>query len=179
MDDEAGFREFVHTRGRALTRTAYVLTGDQHLAEDLLQNVLAKVARRWDRIYTRGSPETYVRTALYREYVSWLRLRRSSEVPTADLPDVSTADFSDQTTLRLSLERAMARLSRRQRAVITLRFYDELTEAQAAGQLGCSVGTVKSQTHHALRRLRQLAPDLADLLTEERATLVSRQEGAR
>lgn len=175
MEEYEEFREFVHARGHALTRTAYLLTGDQHLAEDLLQNVLGRVARRWDRITSRGTPEKYIRTALIREYVSWRRLRRNSELPIEKMPDLPTGDFTEHTTLRISLERALARLSRRQRAVITLRFYEDRTENETAKLLGCSVGTVKSQTHHALRRLRTLAPELVELLTEERVASTSQK----
>lgn len=179
MEEHREFREFVHARERSLTRTAYLLTGDQHLAEDLLQNVLGRMARRWDRIASRGSAESYVRTALYREYVSWRRLRRNAELPVETLPEQSAGDFTDQITLRVALERAMARLTRRQRAVLTLRFYEDMSENETADVLGCSVGTVKSQTHHALGRLRMLAPDLADLLTEPSLTSISGREGAR
>jgi RNA polymerase sigma-70 factor (sigma-E family) len=166
VDRYEGFREFVAARGQALTRAAYLLTGDQHLAEDLLQNVLSRIAGRWERLQAKGSPEAYIRTSLYREYVSWLRRKPNSEIPTDVLPEpASSTDFADLTTLRLSLEHALGKLTRRQRAVIVLRFYEDLSEADTARILGCSVGTIKSQTHRALARLRAVAPELATLVT--------------
>jgi RNA polymerase sigma-70 factor (sigma-E family) len=166
VDRYEGFREFVAARGQALTRAAYLLTGDQHLAEDLLQNVLSRIAGRWERLQAKGSPEAYIRTSLYREYVSWLRRKPNSEIPTDVLPEpASSTDFADLTTLRLSLERALGKLTRQQRAVIVLRFYEDLSEAETARILGCSVGTIKSQTHRALARLRAVAPELATLVT--------------
>jgi RNA polymerase sigma-70 factor (sigma-E family) len=169
VDRYEGFREFVAARGQALTRAAYLLTGDQHLAEDLLQNVLSRVAGRWERLRAKGSPEAYIRTSLYREYVSWLRRKPNSEIPTDVLPEPASssasADFADLTTLRLSLERALGKLTRQQRAVIVLRFYEDLSEADTARILGCTVGTIKSQTHRSLARLRAVAPELATLIT--------------
>jgi RNA polymerase sigma-70 factor (sigma-E family) len=179
VDRYEGFREFVAARGQALTRAAYLLTGDQQLAEDLLQNVLSRVAGRWERLLAKGSPEAYIRTSLYREYVSWLRRRPNSEIPTDVLPEpassATTTDFADLTTLRLSLERALGKLTRKQRAVIVLRFYEDLSEADAARVMGCSVGTIKSQTHRGLARLRAVAPDLATLMTDAEPQRVAAQ----
>lgn len=169
MDRHDGFRDFVVARGPALMRTAYLLTGEAHLAEDLLQSVLGKVAARWPRIQRDGRPEAYVRTALYREYVSWRRRRSFAELPAAYPPEPpADADFADGAARRVALERALARLTPRQRAVIVLRFYEDHSEAATARLLGCAVGTVKSQTAYALGRLRKLAPDLADLFTDTR-----------
>lgn len=162
------FRDFVRSRSPALIRTAYLLTGDQHLAEDLLQNVLIRVARRWATIAVGGhdAVEAYVRKGVYREYLSWRRIRRNAEVPADQLPEVGRADQSDRIALRLTLRRALLRLPRRQRAVIALRFFEDLSEADTAELLGCSVGTVKSQSSRALRRLRELVPELAELLVD-------------
>src|SRR5690606_5550879 len=100
-----------------------------------------------------------------REYVSWRRLRRNGEIPSGDVPDRADHDeHADRTTLRLLLERALARLTRKQRAVIVLRFLDDLTEAKTAEVLGCGVGTVKRQTHDGIRRLRRVAPELEAVL---------------
>jgi RNA polymerase sigma-70 factor (sigma-E family) len=176
VDRYEGFREFVAARGKALTRAAYLLTGDQHLAEDLLQNVLSRVVSRWDRLLVKGNPESYIRTSLYREYVSWLRRKRNSEIPTEVLPEAVTAtDFADLSTLRLSLERALDKLTRQQRAVIVLRFYEDLSEADAARILGCSVGTIKSQTHRALARLRVVAPELSAIAADDEPHVAAAQ----
>ncbi|WP_155336961.1 SigE family RNA polymerase sigma factor [Acrocarpospora corrugata] len=177
MDGYEGFREFVLARGPALMGTAYLLTGERHLAEDLLQIVLSRLAARWQRIERDGNPEAYARTALYRESVSWWRVRRNREVAVAEIADATgTDDFTHASVRRLVLQRAMARLTPRQRAVLVLRFYEDLGEAETARLLGCSAGTVKSQTHHALRRLRSIAPELAELLAE---TDSARSGGAR
>jgi RNA polymerase sigma-70 factor (sigma-E family) len=140
--DHTGFRDFVLARQQALMRTAYLLTGDPHLAEDLLQSVLIKVAGKWGRIGKDGNPEAYTRKALVNQYISWRR-RHRPEVLSARPPD--RAEAHDDTALdRIVLRQALARLAPKQRAVIVLRFWEDLTEAQTAELLGCSVGTTKS-----------------------------------
>lgn len=169
MDDYDDFRRFVHRHLDRLSRTAYLLSGNHAEAEDLLQLTLIKVARRWDRIVAAGRPEAYVRTVLYHEHVGMWRRRRWLEQPVAVLPDrAATVDSSDSTVRRLVLRQALSRLTGRQRAVLLLRYFEDLSEVDTASALGCSVGTVKSQTSHALKRLRQLAPELSDLLSEEK-----------
>ncbi|MBB4912982.1 SigE family RNA polymerase sigma factor [Streptosporangium saharense] len=159
MDRHDGFREFVLARQQALTRTAYLLTGDAHLAEDLLQSTLVNVAKQWPRLSVDGNPEAYTRRALMNQYISWRRrLRR--EWPSASPPEHGVS-HDEETLDRIVLRQVLARLTRKQRAVLVLRFWEDLTEAQTAEALGCSVGTVKSQTHRALARLRALAPELA------------------
>ncbi|SEM33371.1 SigE family RNA polymerase sigma factor [Nonomuraea pusilla] len=160
MTGHDGFREFVLARQQALMRTAYLLTGDAHLAEDLLQSVLVNVARHWPKLARDGNPEAYTRKALVNQYVSWRR-RPRHELPSADPPERSVS-YDEAALDRIVLRRALDRLTRKQRAVIVLRFWEDLTEAQTAAALGCSVGTVKSQTHHALARLRALAPELME-----------------
>ncbi|WP_433221447.1 SigE family RNA polymerase sigma factor [Microtetraspora malaysiensis] len=165
MDRHDDFREFVLARQQALMRTAYLLMGDAHLAEDLLQNVLTKVVGHWSKLSRDGNPEAYTRKALVNEYISWRR-RSRRELPSADPPEHGTSH--DNATLdRIVLRQALAKLTRKQRAVIVLRFWEDLTEAQTADTLGCSIGNVKSQTHHALARLRALAPELAELRIPE------------
>ena len=161
---QAGFEAFVAARSAALGRTAVLLAGDRHLAQDLLQDALAKVASRWDRVVAAGDPEPYVRRVLYTCAVDGHRRRRLREVLTGDLPDVRADDASGAADRRLVLQAALARLSPRQRAVLVLRFYDDATEVQAAAVLGCSVSTVKSTARDALARLRALAPELDDLV---------------
>ena len=159
---EQHFREFVHARTPALSRTAYLLTGDAHLAEDLVQTALFKAAKAWHRID--GDPEPYVRRILYTQNVSWWRSRRVKETALGsyDAAEATTAD-SD---LRLVLEQALARLTARQRTVLVLRYFEDLTEVQAGHALGIGSGTVKSIARQALARLRTLAPELAELLRE-------------
>jgi RNA polymerase sigma-70 factor (sigma-E family) len=161
-----GFREFVLARSAALTRTAYLLAGDHGLAEDLLQAALAKTAMRWPAVARGGDPEAYIRRVLYHEFVSgWRRRkRRPAELLTGALPErPHGGDESDHTLARLALGAALARLTNAQRAVLVLRFYEDRSEAETAELLGVSAGTVKSQTHRALARLRQLAPELGEL----------------
>jgi RNA polymerase sigma-70 factor (sigma-E family) len=152
---EATFDEFVAARSRALLRTAYLLTHDHALAEDLLQTALTKAWFAWRRLD--GNPEPYVRRILVNTYASWWRRKWNGEHPTDELPERAADDADAEPT---DLWTAMARLPRRQRAVVVLRYFEDLTEAQTAEVLGCSVGTVKSQTSKALAKLR-IDPALA------------------
>jgi RNA polymerase sigma-70 factor (sigma-E family) len=163
VDRYAGFREFVEARSPALSRTAYLLTGDHDRGADLLQSALAKLLGKWRRVQAGGNPEGYVRRILYTEFVSGWRRQRLVELPSERLPERPSADSNEHTALRLSLEAALAALTPKQRAVIVLRFYEDRSIEEAAALLGCSAGTVKSQTNYALGRLRQLLPDLAEL----------------
>jgi RNA polymerase sigma-70 factor (sigma-E family) len=159
------FEAFVRERSAALARTAYLLTGDRHLAEDLLQDTLARVAERWRVIVRGGDPEPYVRRMLYTRAIDGWRYRRRREAVTArpEQPELqSPGDGAEAIARRLVLRDALARLTPRQRAVLVLRFYEDHSEARTADLLGCSVNTVKSQTRHALSRLRALAPHLAE-----------------
>ncbi|GHJ58448.1 RNA polymerase sigma24 factor [Nocardioides sp. OK12] len=168
---DVDFESFVRARTRALSRTAYLLTGDAHLAEDLVQTALFKAARAWPRIS--GDPEPYVRRILYTQNISWWRSRRHlSEQPLGGY-DAPAADRSDP-ALRLSLEGALARLTTRQRTVLVLRYFEDLTEVQTAAALGIRPGTAKSLTRQALARLRTLAPELAELVGRPVAEEASR-----
>lgn len=155
-DDD--FRDFVRARGPALSRTAYLLTGDHHLAQDLLQSALAKTYQHWPRVRD-GDPEAYVRRALHNTYVSWWR--RQPPPPVAE-SSPTTIDSTDATLRRITVLNALRALTPRQRAVIVLRYFEDLTEAQAAEVLGVTVGTVKRLHFDALARLRSLAPHLID-----------------
>lgn len=159
MTDRSGFDSFVHARGAALARTAYLLTGDHHLAEDLVQATLVQAAKHWERIHT--SPEAYVRRAMYHQNISWWRRRKLAESPLGSHD--SPVPASDP-TLRLTLEQALRRLTPRQRTVLVLRYFEDLTEVQTAAELGISSGAVKSMSRQALQRLRVVAPELADLV---------------
>lgn len=145
-----------------LLRAAYLLTGNQHTAEDLVQIALERTAMSWRRIAT--SPDSYARQTLYRSHVSTWRRKRIREVLHASPPEAADRDDSSTTDLRVTLQGALLRLSTGQRAVLVLRFYADLSEVDAAAVLGCSVGTVKSQTHKAMAALRRTSPELANLV---------------
>lgn len=154
-EEPAGFREYVVARHRALLKTAWLMTGDWQTAEDLVQSSLAKLWPKWDRVRDTGDPDGYVRRILVNTYATWWRLRWRSERPLATLPDqADTVDGYVTVDLRDALERLLHTLSRRQRAVIVLRYYEDLSETQTAEMLGCSVGTVKSTAARALVKLR-------------------------
>jgi RNA polymerase sigma-70 factor (sigma-E family) len=153
------FEDFVVACSGRLLRTAYLLTRDPALAEDLLQTALVKAWGAWDRLD--GAPEAYVRRIVANTYATWWRRKWHGEHPSDDLPepDGAMAPAPDD---RHDLWVALGRLPRRQRAVIVLRYFDDLSEVATAEALGCSVGTVKSQTSKALARLRvdpALTPD--------------------
>ncbi|GAA0449889.1 DNA-directed RNA polymerase sigma-70 factor [Actinoplanes capillaceus] len=169
-DRYPGFRDFVSARGPALSRAAYLLTGDHHAAEDLVQSALARVLRHWRKVRD-GDPESYVRRTMYHLQMSWWRRRRVPERLAAVPPDRGGPDPHRTTALRMTLDQALDGLSPRQRAVLVLRYYEDMTEGQAAAMLGCSVGTVKRHTHDALARLRATAPHLVD---EDRPTPAER-----
>ncbi|MEV0004376.1 SigE family RNA polymerase sigma factor [Micromonospora sp. NPDC050980] len=161
------FTAFVNERGAVLLRVAYALAGNQHAAEDLLQNALAKAYARWPRI--RGDAEPYVKRILYHDQVSgWRRRARRAEVPVADLPERPAA--GDDSDLRLLLRDALRALPPRQRAVLTLRYLEDLSVERTAAMLGCRPGTVASQSAKALARLRQLVPALDELTTTTEVT---------
>jgi RNA polymerase sigma-70 factor (sigma-E family) len=162
-----GFAQFVEARERALQRTAYLLTGDWALAEDLVQTALARAWPRWERITRRDDPEIYVRKVLVNTWTTWNRRRWRGEKPSAVVPDTAAAgDVAEEVTVRVGLRGALGSLTPRQRAVLVLRVYDDLPEAQVADILSCPVGTVKSAMSRALARLRE-DPRLAGFLERE------------
>jgi RNA polymerase sigma-70 factor (sigma-E family) len=159
--------EFVTARQPALIRAATLVSGDRELAQDLVQDALVKLALSWEKVRD-GYPEAYVRRILYRDAVSWRRrLRRERLGVAVDRP---LPDPAEATDARLALRAALFRLTTKQRAVLVLRFYEDLSEQETADLLGVGVGTVKSQTHAALSRLRRHAPELDTLLSEERSS---------
>ena len=127
MDRETELREFVSARGAALSRAAFLLTGDHQAAEDLVQETYVVLVRRWQRSGT-VDPEAYVRRILYSRFVDGWRHRRLVELPWASPPDSTDLDEAGATTERLTLRDALARLTPKQRAVLVLRFYEDLTE---------------------------------------------------
>ncbi len=160
-EQEASFTRWASDRQLALLRTAVLLTGDHHRAEDLVQDALAKVAARWGRLRD-GHPDAYARQVIVRTNISWWRKQRREVVADpGDRPVVGEEPAADR---RMLLDLALGRLTARQRSVVVLRYYDDLSERDTAEVLGVSVGTVKSTTHDALRRMRESSPELADLL---------------
>lgn len=164
MDAEAErqFREFVVARSPALMKLAFLLShGDQHRAEDLLQVSLAKTAARWRSV---DDPERYVRTVLHREQISWWRRWGRRKETVTDTPgEVASADRTVEVDLRLAVRTAMGRLTDRQRAILVLRYFEDLPDNEVARLMGCSVGTVRSTAHRSLAKLRKLSPELAEL----------------
>jgi RNA polymerase sigma-70 factor (sigma-E family) len=159
------FSEFAHLRAGQLYRSAWLLTGgDHHRSEDLVQETLAKVYVRWTRVQAGpiNNPVAYAHTALVRTFLTAQRRRSQHETPTDDLPttEVAGPDY----TLRLTLAESLSRLKPLDRAVLMLRFLDDLSVNDTAAQLGLSSGAVSNRTARALERLRaDLGPALADL----------------
>jgi RNA polymerase sigma-70 factor (sigma-E family) len=151
---DADFREFVRSRGRALLKSAYLLTGNQADAEDLVQSALAKTYQAWDRIEDRNALDGYVRRAIVNTHISWWRRRRVDEYPTDEIPDRPVADSSGNSELHDTLQRAISRLPQRMRTAVVLRYFEDMTEAEVADVLGVSQGTVKSTVSRAVAKLR-------------------------
>jgi RNA polymerase sigma-70 factor (sigma-E family) len=156
-DDRAQFEQYVLARRPALVRTAYLLCGDMHLAEDLVQTALVKAVGHWRRIG--DHPEPWLRKVIVNDHISRWRRHKGREHLTVVVPE-RQADGAERD---LDLWAALARLAPRQRAVVVLRYYEDLTEAETARVLGIGVGTVKSQHRDAIARLRELVPALASV----------------
>ena len=168
MNAEANdFAQFVEAREQALRRTAWLLTGDWGLAEDLVQTALARSWPRWERINRRDDPEVYVRQVMVNTWRTWRRRRWRGENPSPAVAETPAAgDVAAEVAMRMALRDALTTLTSRQRAVLVLRVYDDLPEGQVADMLNCSVGTVKSAMSRALARLRE-DPRLAGFLERE------------
>lgn len=167
MDVEEDFRHFVVARQRSLLRTAWLLTGDWGKAEDLVQTALVRAWPRWGRVAAAGTPEAYVRRIMMNKAVDWRSRRWHGEVPTEVLPELHS--IGPDLDVRCALLDALRRLPPRQRAVVVLRYFDDVSEADTALVLGCSVGTVKSTASRALAALRR-QPGLTELRLEGSAT---------
>ena len=151
--DEA-FTEFVTASWPSLYRTAYLLLGDRGLAEDLVQTALAKTYASWGKVRDPGAARAYARTTLVNTAWSWFRKRGwRAELPTER---VESGSYDEDPSARPAMAAALAHLAPRQRAVVVLRFYEDLSVAETARALHCSEGTVKSQTSDALTKLRGL-----------------------
>jgi RNA polymerase sigma-70 factor (sigma-E family) len=153
---DAAFEEYMAARQPSLLRTAYLLTGDRHAAEDLVQTAFAKLYLSWDRVQRREHLDGYVRRILVNEHNSlWRRAWKRREITTDELPErVGVPDRPDHGE-RSALWEFVQTLPRKQRAVVILRYYEDLSEAEVAATLGISVGTVKSQSSRALAALRE------------------------
>ena len=155
---DADFTAYLVARQSKLLRTAYLLTGDRHQAEDVLQTALAKLYLAWDRVRERESLDGYVRRILVNETTSlWRRAWRRHELPSDTLPDIEQRPQHDDGS-SAELWQLVQGLPPKARAVLVLRYYEELSEAETAEALGISVGTVKSQTSRALAALRERTP---------------------
>lgn len=161
MDD---FEAYVQAAWPRLLRSAWLLTGDWHRAEDLVQTVLTRAYTRWPRLRD-NAPDAYLRSMLATTYLTWWRRRWRGEIPAAALPEQVGVDGADR-ELRAALARVLATLPRQQRAVLMLRYHADLTETATAQVLGIGVGTVKSYTARALASLRA-NPAVRAILTEE------------
>ena len=162
------FRAFVQQHWAPLMRTAYLLTGDRGYAEDLVQSALEKTHRRWSRVSTMDAPVAYVRRAMVNTATSWRRRRRVSEVPLL-LTDAPAGDPYAPIDQRQQMLAALRTLPPRTRAVLVLRYFADLSEAETAETLGCSVGSVKSQASRGLARLRdQIEPAIDTALQRSR-----------
>lgn len=153
--DRESFTEFVTVKRASLVRSSYLLCGDHQLAEDLVQTALVKAVGAWRRIA--DNPEPWLRRVIVNDHISRWRRHRGREALVDHVPEVAT---TDEPEVALALEAALATLAPRQRAVIVLRYYEDLTERQTAELLRVSVGTVKSQARDALQRLRERVPGL-------------------
>jgi RNA polymerase sigma-70 factor (sigma-E family) len=161
MREPEGFREYVEAKQTALWRAAYLMAGDPHLAQDLVQTALARAWRSWERVNRAEDADAYMYRILANVFASSLRRKWRGELPSGDaMPDPPAGEDGAAWEDRMVLLAAVRVLPRRQRAVITLRYYLDQTEGQTAQALGCSVGTVKSQASKALATLRALlSPD--------------------
>jgi RNA polymerase sigma-70 factor (sigma-E family) len=161
---EQSYCDYVMARRPALIREAYLLVGDVHLAEDLVQTALAKAYVAWHRVAASTVPDAYVRRILINADISRRRRRRVAEVLTA-LP-ADRAEASPEAWESAAVVQALMALPQRQRAAIVLRFWDDLPESAVAELMGCSVGTVRTHTARAMAKLRT-HPDLRQLTTRQ------------
>ena len=155
------FRDFMHARWPAMVRLAYALTGDPGHAEDVAQTAFARAYASWPKVRRTGNPDAYVRKILVNENLNRFRKHRVAERLTGMLPESVTPDATRESDERSALIAALQQLGPRQRAVVVLRYWLDLSETEVAAALGCSVGTVKSQASRALASLRHSA-DLVD-----------------
>lgn len=168
-EDEERFVAFVHDRGEHHLRVATLLTGSAAEAEDLMQTSLVRLYQAWPRLDVTGSsPDAYLRKIVVNTRRSWWRARWRQELPVASVPDAAAEGFEDRYALGALVRAALAGLPRRQRAVLVLRYIEDLPEASVAELLGCSAGTVKAHAHRGLRALRASLGDLGPFASTNR-----------
>lgn len=168
--DVSAFSELVAARSPALLRTAYLVVGDHQLAQDLLQEALVKAYVAWPRLRDAAKAEAYVRRTIVTTAISWRRRRSFHERPVDRVPDQRNADETERLVTQDVLWEQVCDLPPRQRAALVLRYYEDLSEAETAELLGCSVGTVKSQVSAALSKLRErVGLDSGVLLPDDQA----------
>lgn len=148
--------DYVRAQWPALLRYATLLCGNAGEGEELVQSAVVRVALRWPFVRDKDNPDGYVRRAVLHGYLNTWRRIRSRETPVADVPEVAGRDSASGVVDLVTVRRALRALPPRMRAVVVLRYLDDLTEQQTADLLGCSVGTVKSQTNKGLARLREV-----------------------
>ena len=170
QEDVLDFAELVAARSAALFRMAFVVVGDHQLAQDLLQEALVKAYVAWPRLRDTTKAEAYVRRTIVTTAISWRRRRSFHEHPVDVVPDAGDADQTERLAVYDALWEQVRSLPPRQRAALVLRYYEDLSEADTAALMGCSVGTVKSQVSAALGKLRTLVgPDSGVLLPDDEA----------
>lgn len=158
--DDLGFEPWLAAREAALQRTAHLLTGDVHAAQDLVQNTLAKLYLRWEHVRDAGNVDAYARKVLVNEFrTAWRRPLRRVEQVVETVPDRPAPESPEYDGSHEAVWRFVCSLPPKQRAVVVLRFYEQLTEAEIAELMGISLGTVKSQSSRALASLRAALPD--------------------
>ena len=164
--DNFAFAEFAHARSAALHRAAYLMVGDEQLAQDLVQEALTKTYVAWPRLRDPGKAEAYTRKAITTTAITWFRRKGwDNERPAERLPEAAGRGHADDVVDRTTVWGAIQALPPRQRAALVLRYYEDQTEAQTAEALGCAVGTVKSQVSAALAALRARLGDEVELVT--------------
>ena len=161
---DAEFTDFVADHGGQLLRTAFLVTGNAHSAEDLLQTALTKAYGSWDKDSAAEYPVAYVRRLMINTHLSWVRRLTNTERPLERFPDAGTGDHQSAHAETDEMRRALLRLSPRVRTAVVLRFFEDLSEADTAALMGCSRSTVNNHVTRGLAALRsQLSPAIADL----------------
>jgi len=153
-ESREAFENYVRARGQRLIRTAYLLTGDHQIAQDIVQNALASALASWRRVKEVSNLDAYMYAALVNARSRWWRRRWHAEVPSEYVPEPAPRPDERRYELYDQMLTVLRTLPERQRAAVVLRYYEDLTEAQTAELLGCTVGTVKSQTARGLAKLR-------------------------
>jgi RNA polymerase sigma-70 factor (sigma-E family) len=168
------FTAFVRSRGAHHLRMATLLTGNPDAAEDLVQASLLKLYQAWSRIDPSGEPDAYLRRIIVNTHTSWWRVRWRQETPLPEVPEAAAGeDAAERHAIRALVRQALARLPKQQRAVLILRYWEDLPEAEVASLLGCSAGAVKTHAHRGLRALRESLGGLDSLDVDQTSAQAS------